>query len=118
MSTYTMQIIGKKGKKNNMDIPEWIVKNTEKALEERKKIFDELDTQFDSFRKAQRNSMNFSRFSYSSEAPSGNRDSLPLDSLALDETDRASNESDMLQDARDLLKQMEKYFNKTNITEL
>ena len=34
------------------------------ALEEKKKIFDELDREFDLFRKAQRNSVNFGRFSY------------------------------------------------------
>jgi len=83
----------KKGKKIDMMIPEWIVANTEKALEEKKKIFDELDREFDLFRKAQRNSVNFGRFSYADT--SGNRDSsLPRDGLALDETDQGNEEAD------------------------
>jgi len=34
----------------SMRIPEWIVKNTEKALEQRKKIFDDLAKEFEHFR--------------------------------------------------------------------
>jgi len=55
---------GEKNKKMSMRIPEWIVKNTEKALEQRKKIFDDLAKEFEHFRDAQRKSAMLRRFSY------------------------------------------------------
>jgi len=59
-----LYVAGKKDKKMSMRIPEWIVKNTEKALEQRKKIFDDLAKEFEHFRDAQRKSAMLRRFSY------------------------------------------------------
>merc|ERR1740128_728797 len=65
---------GKKGKSLDVEIPDWIVKNTNKALVEKNAILEELDAEYELFKKLSRASPSY-RFSYTES--SDVRDSLP-----------------------------------------